>query len=143
MIRPKKYFPLLFLILSINFSLTGCFNTKVSDCKKIINITTELAVITQANLTTKDTKKILEIADIFENSGQQILDKSFQDKQLNKYVKNLAIIYQNYGELTRNFVNAFQTKDTEKAIFYKEKIIKLSQDQKDLVNNINNYCRQN
>ncbi|WP_373479504.1 hypothetical protein [Geminocystis sp.] len=141
MIKYLYYFKLLLLIITINFGLSGCFNSKVSDCREVIKISTKLAEETQNNLTTKDTNKILEIADIFDKSAQQILAKNFRDEQLIEYSKNLAIIYQTYGTLTRNFVTAFQTKDTEKAINYKQDIINLSQKQKDLVNNINNYCQ--
>jgi hypothetical protein len=71
MIKHKKYLKLLLLILTINFGLSGCFNTKVNECRKIINISTQLAEVTQTNLAIEDINKILEIADIFDDSAQK------------------------------------------------------------------------
>jgi mevalonate kinase len=143
MTKHKKYYYLLLLVIIINFSLSGCLDTKVSNCRKIIDISTQLSEITQTNLATKDKDKILEIADDFDKSSQQILEKKIKDQQLKEYSQKLAIIYQNYGRITRSFVDAFQNKDTEKAIIYKEEVTKLSQEQENLVNSINNYCQQN
>lgn len=143
MIKHKKYFQLLLLIISINVSLLGCFKTKVNECRKIINISTQLAEVTQTNLAIEDINKILEIADIFDDSAQKILDKKNQDQQLAQYSQKLAIIYQKYAQITRNFVTAFQNKDTENAIIYKQEVINLAREQEDLVHNINNYCQQN
>lgn len=143
MINHKKFFKLLSLIviIIINFGLSGCFNSKINECRKIIDISTQLAEVTQTNLATEDTNKILEIAEDFDNSAQQILDKKNQDSQLAEYNNKLAIIYQSYAQLTRNFITAFQNKDTENAIIYKQEIINLAQEQEDLVNNINSYCQ--
>jgi hypothetical protein len=74
---------------------------------------------------------------------KKILDKKNKDPQLAQYSQKLAIIYQKYAQITRNFVTAFQNKDTENAIIYKQEVINLAQEQEDLVNNINNYCQQN
>jgi glutaminase len=143
MIKYKEYLKLLSLLVIINFGLSGCFNSKINECRKITDISTQLAEITQTNLATEDTNKIVEIADNFDNSAQQILDKKITDSQLTEYNKKLAIIYQSYGQFTRNFIIAFQNKDTENAIFYKQKVTDLAQEQEDLVNNINSYCQSN
>lgn len=143
MIQYKKYFKLLLLIIIINFSLSGCFKTKVNECRKIINISTQLAEVTQTNLAVENIDKILEIADTFDESAKKILDKKNKDQQLAEYSQKLATIYQKYAQITRNFVTAFQNKDTENAIMYKQEVINLAQEQEDLVNNINNYCQQN
>jgi hypothetical protein len=127
----------------INGGLFGCFNSKKADCNKIIEISSQLAEVTQSNLNIEDTNKILEIADKFDRTAQEILEKNIKDQQLAEYGKNLSIIYQKYGKFTRNFITAFQKKDTENAILLKENLINLSQEQENLVKNINNYCQEN
>lgn len=143
MIKNRKKNQLLFLMMIINISLTGCFNSKANECAKIIKVSDKLAEITQANLKIQDTTQLLKIADNFDQSAQQILDKKLKDKTLIEYSQKLSTIYKDYGQITRNFITAFQTKDTEKAILYKQEILKLSQEEKTLVENINSYCQQN
>ncbi|MGI0481450.1 hypothetical protein ACN4EE_11735 [Geminocystis sp. CENA526] len=134
---------LLLVTISLNWILLGCFNSKINQCNKIINISTELAQITEPNLEIDEPNQILEIANSFDDSAQAILNQKISDEQLSLYSQDLANIYQNYAQLTRNFVTAFQNKDTENAIFYKEELFNLSQNQKNLVNTINTYCQEN
>lgn len=136
-----KHIKLLLLILAINGGLLGCFNSKKTECNKIIEISNQLAEVTQSNLNIEDTNKVLEIADKFDRTAQEIFDKKIKDQQLAEYSKNLGIIYQKYGEFTRNFITAFENKNTENAILSKEQLINLSQEQENLVNNINSYCQ--
>lgn len=138
-----KQIKLLFLILIINGSLLGCFNSKKAECNKIIEISSQLAEVTQSNLAIEDTNKILEIADKFDRTAEEILEQKIKDQQLEEYSKNLSIIYQKYSEFTRNFITAFENKDTENGILFKEKLINLAQEQENLVKNINNYCQKN
>lgn len=140
MIKQTKLF---LLILMINGGLFGCFNTKKAECHKIIEISNPLAEVIQSNLTIEDTNKILKIADKFQETAEEISAKKIEDQQLVEYSKNLSLIYQQYGEFTRNFVTAFQKKDTENAILSKEQLVNLSQEQEKLVKNINNYCQEN
>ncbi|MBL1209763.1 hypothetical protein [Geminocystis sp. GBBB08] len=139
----KKYFKILLLFLSISFALSGCFNNRRSQCDQIINVSNQLAEVTQSNLATKDLTKILEIADIFDQSAQLILDKKITDEPLSEFSQKLAKIYQNYAIVTRNFITSFQNKDTENAVIYQQQVINLSQEQENLVNNINSYCQEN
>jgi hypothetical protein len=138
-----KHLKLLLLILTINWGLFGCFNSKKAECNKIIEISNQLAEVTQSNLNIEDTNKVLEIADKFDGTAQEILGKKIKDQQLAEYSKNLGIIYQKYGEFTRKFITAFEKKDTENAILSKENLINLSQEQEKVVKNINNYCQEN
>jgi hypothetical protein len=127
----------------INGGLFGCFNSKKAECNKIIEISSQLAELTQSNLKIEDTNKVLEIADKFDGTAEEILSKKIKDQQLAEDSKNLGIIYQKYGEFTRNFITAFEKKDTENAIVSKENLINLSQEQEKVVKNINNYCQAN
>lgn len=131
------------LIITLNFILIGCSNAKINECNRLIKVTDTLVEVTQPNLSTQDINKLLIIADQFDESAKQIIYKNFQDTTLIEYSKSLAIIYEKYGQITRDFITAFQTKDTEKAIFYKQEILTLSQEEKEIVNRINRYCQQN
>lgn len=138
-----KKIKLLWIILIINGSLLGCFNSKKSQCNKIIKISSQLAEVTHSNLETQDRNKILETADKFHGTAEEILAQKITDQPLEEYSKNLSNIYQRYSEFTKKFIIAFENKDTENGILLKEKLINLAHEQEKLVNNINNYCQKN
>jgi mevalonate kinase len=129
--------------LLITFLLNGCGNDKLAKCREIITIAVEIDQKTKENLNNKNAENVLAVADIFEKNSTQIKKIIIKDEQLNKYSKELGEIYQKYAETTRNFIVAFQDKNVEQAVFYKEEISKLFQKQQQLVTEINSYCQGN
>ena len=110
-------------------------------CREIVNIATDINKQTQDNLTNKNVKGVLAVADVFEKNSAQIKTTNIRDKQLNKYSEELSNIYQEYADATRNFIKAFEDKNLEQALFYKEEVRKLFEQQQQVVTNINKYCQ--
>lgn len=127
-------------IIILHFTLLGCINSKAKSCQQIINITTEIEKNANNNLTNQNLNNILKVADGFDDAGQKVLQIKIKDKTLAEYSKNLGQIYLDYGEVTRNFVEAFKNKDQEKAILYQAEISSLFTKQQKLVSEINDYC---
>ncbi len=128
-------------ILCLNLTLAGCLNGKLKSCRQIITITGEVEKNAKENLSSQNIKNILQVADSFELASQQILAEEIKDQELAEYTKNISNIYQEYANVTRNFITAFQQKDKDKAIFYKEEVSRLFTKQQKLVTQINNYCQ--
>ena len=131
--------PLMLLIAGL--LLNSCGNIKATNCRKIIDISAKIARETKENLKTQNIERILNVAKTFENTARDIKNIKITDEQLKTYSQDLADIYQHYAKITSNFVKAFQQKDREQAIFYKNQVNKLFQQQQQLVSNINNYCQ--
>lgn len=121
--------------------MAGCLNSKLKSCRQIIAITQEVEENAKENLASQNINNILQVADSFELASQKVLKEKIKDAELAKYTQNLGNIYQDYAIITRNFITAFQQKDQEKAIFYKEEVNRLFTQQQKLVNQINDYCQ--
>lgn len=131
------------MIIMLFYLLSSCGNNKIAQCKKISKISDNIAKISQDNLDNKNSKELTIISEEFTKNGEELenLANNFQDENLKDYGVNLGKLYQQYGENTLKFLDAFQKKDVEKAIVYKEEIYNLFQKQEKLVNNINSYCQ--
>lgn len=131
---------LLFTLLLTSQTLTGCPNQKIKDCQTIIATATEIQTQTQNNLNNRNLKDVIKVAQSFQQAGETIEKEEIKDEELAQYSQNLSTIYQKYGQLTLDFISAFETKDQEKAIFYKNELQQLFQQQNELVQKINAYC---
>ena len=131
----------LLILLITSCLLSSCNNIKATNCREIISISAQIARETKENLKTQNIENVLNVAKTFENTAQEIKSIQIKDEQLKTYSQDLADIYQKYAIITRYFVEAFQEKDREKAITYKDEINKLFQQQQQLVSNINSYCQ--
>ena len=131
----------LLILLITSCLLSSCQNIKATNCREIISISAQIARETKENLKTQNIENVLNVAKTFENTAREIKSIKIKDKQLKSYSQGLADIYQKYAMITRDFVEAFQEKDLEKAIRHKDEINKLFQQQQKLVSNINSYCQ--
>jgi hypothetical protein len=132
---------LFLILLSLNFFLTSCTNSKIKSCQQISEIYLEINQKTEANLNNKDLEKIKDVAQSFSQASSQLKNLNIKGKDLNQYNQELAEIYQAYADNTLNFLKAFEAKNLEQAIYYKEEVTKNSQKQEEIINNINNYCQ--
>ncbi len=133
-------------IRSINLALivflfSGCGDSRVSECRKIIIRVSSLQEKIQENLASEDLDVIREIAQEFQVTGEQITNDNFKDVILNNYAQDLGLLYQEYAINTLNFISAFEVKDQEKGILYQQQLINLFPQQEKLVNEINQYCQ--
>jgi hypothetical protein len=127
----------------LSFLSASCGVSKFSECQQIIEIATDTANQTKeisSNGTTKDLQEVLQVADAFEAAAQNM---EIQDKELLNYQGGFIKFYRNQAKATRDFIAAFNQKDVSTATSAKEEVQKLGNTEKDLVNGINSYCKQN
>lgn len=102
---------------------------------------TDLKVKIKPALTTNEIAEIESAAQEFETTGKKLSTIETKDNFLNQSTTKLALIYQEYSDVTRAFLRAFTTKNTEDAIASKEKINQLFYRQQQLITEIKNYCQ--
>lgn len=142
MIFSKKVFinaPL--LIIFLNLIAVSCSENRVSQCKKIISITQEIAKESETNRQTEDIQKALQMADSFDEAAAEMRSLSISDEKLVKYRRILADIYQGYAKTTRQFISALQKKDIKTVKLMQQQLQQLGQKEPKLGNKINSYCQ--
>lgn len=94
-------------------------------------------------LDTDNPKNMLEAVNFFQEAGNNLLQLKIQDSSLQEYGEKLADVYLEYGEVTGNFINALQNKNTEEGIKSHKTINQLFTKQSEIIESINNYCALN
>ncbi|MDJ0713404.1 MAG: hypothetical protein QNJ54_04180 [Prochloraceae cyanobacterium] len=132
---------------SIGFLTISCSaDTKFYECKQIVDITIDTSnQITDLsdNLKTKDTEKVLQVADAFEAAAKKMEAVPINDEKLLEYQADFAKFYRNHAQVTRNFIEAREDKNLSAAKLARQKLQKLGDTEKELVTAINNYCQEN
>ena len=141
-VSPKQF---LLVCLSATFCFLniGCTETKVSQCQKIIEITKKIAQESQDNRQTTDLKKILQVADSFEETAEKMDKLSIQDEKLAQYQKRFAEIYRGNAQATREFIAALQNQDITTAKLTQKKVQQIGKKEQQLVSEMNLYCQGN
>ncbi len=132
----------LFTLLS-NLFLISCAETKISQCQKIIIMTQKMAEESESYRQTTDIKKVLQVADIFEETAQQMKQLKIEDEQLIEYQIGFADIYQGNADTTRQFVAALNDKDINTAKLMQQQVQQLGKKEQDLGSKMNAYCQEN
>lgn len=131
----------IFVVLIItNFLLFSCTSQKTLTCRQIKTIVTDLDDKIEPALASDNVVQIKAIAQEFEMTSQKLLQIEINDNFLSQSTENLASTYQEYGEVTSDFLQAFTTKNTENAIASKQAVNQLFTKQQQLVREINDYC---
>jgi len=139
----KRYISFFCLIPAIAVILSSCAETKTAQCQKIFLITKKMAEESAKNRETKDIKTVLEVADSFEKSSQELKKIELKDPKLTEYQQGLAEVYQGNAETTRSFVKALETKDIPTAKLAQEQVQQIGKKEQDLVTKTNEYCQEN
>ena len=139
----KRYISFFCLIPAIAILLSSCAETKTAQCQKIFLITKKMAEESAKNRETKDIKTVLEVADSFEKSSQELKKIELKDPKLTEYQQGLAEVYQGNAETTRSFVKALETKDIPTAKLAQEQVQQIGKKEQDLVTKTNEYCQEN
>ena len=113
--KRSLYSMLSVLTVFINLLLISCAETKISQCQKIILLTQKMAEESETYRQTKDIKKVLQVADIFEETSQQMKQLKIEDEKLQEYQLGFADVYQGNADTTRQFVAALNDKDIDTA----------------------------
>lgn len=119
----------------------SCAENKASQCQKIIGITQNVAQESQKNLQITNVKQVLQVADYFEKSSQEMDKTKIEDKELAKYKTGFVQVYLDYAKVTRSFVAAFHQRDLPTARLTKQQLTRISETEKQLVSEMNKYCQ--
>ena len=139
----KRYISFFCLIPAIAVILSSCAETKTAQCQKIFLITKKMAEESAKNRETKDIKTVLEVADSFEKSSEELKKIELKDPKLTEYQQGLAEIYQGNADTTRSFVKALETKDIPTAKLAQDQVKQIGKKEQDLVTKTNEYCQEN
>ncbi|MDJ0509968.1 MAG: hypothetical protein QNJ64_12025 [Crocosphaera sp.] len=91
---------------------------------------------------TTDIKKVLQVADIFEETSQQMKQLKIDDEKLIDYQIGFADIYQGNADTTRQFVAALNDKDINTAKLMQQQVQQIGQKEQDLGTQMNDYCQE-
>ncbi|PHV62452.1 hypothetical protein VKI21_05465 [Cyanobacterium aponinum UTEX 3222] len=133
-------FTILIVLIIANLTVISCTSQKTLTCRQIKNIITDLNSKIEPALASDNVLEIKAIAQEFEMTREKLLQVEINDNFLSQSTKNLASTYQEYGEVTYDFLQAFTTKNTENAIASKQAVNQLFTKQQQLVGEINDYC---
>ncbi|WP_107666529.1 hypothetical protein [Cyanothece sp. BG0011] len=141
----KKYLSSTLSLITVlmNLFLISCAETKVSQCQKIILLTQKMSEESESYRQTTDIKKVLQVADLFEETSQQMKQLKIEDEQLQEYQKGFADIYQGNADTTRQFVAALNDKDIDTAKLIQQQVQQLGKKEQDLGTEMNAYCQEN
>jgi hypothetical protein len=133
----------IFLSIALCFLTLSCSDSKISQCKKIIEIIKQAAQESEKNRQTTDMQKILQVTDAFDEKAKEIEAIKIEDKQLAQYQRGFAGVYHDHAQVTRNFISALKQKDIPTAQLIRKKIKEIGETEKKLVIDMNNYCQSN
>jgi Na+/phosphate symporter len=119
----------------------SCAATKVGQCQKIIAVTKKIAQESQNNRQTTDLQKVLQMADTFEETAEEINKISVEDEKLIQYKIGFAEVYRGNAQATREFIDALQKKDIAQARLTQKKVQQIGKKEQELVSDLNTYCQ--
>ena len=131
------------LVVFLNLLLISCAETKISQCQKIILLTQKMSEESENYRRTEDIKKVLQVADIFEETSKQMKELKIEDQQLVEFQMGFADIYQGNADTTRQFVAALNNKDIDTAKLMQQQVQQLGKTEQDLGTKMKNYCQDN
>lgn len=141
---PTRYFVLLPLTAAIGLLTVSCSESKTSQCHKIINVANE--TVTQAKSVTNggqanDPKAMLKAADVMEKASQEMKSLNIKDAKLRDYQSSFIKMYGGTSKATRDFVTAFEKKDRPGAEAALTSLQQATTPERQLVADINTYCK--
>ncbi|MDJ0660726.1 MAG: hypothetical protein QNJ42_14745 [Crocosphaera sp.] len=139
--KRSLYSTLSVVTVFINLLLISCAETKISQCQKIILLTQKMAEESESYRQTEDIKKVLQVADIFEETSQQMKQLKIEDEKLQEYQLGFADVYQGNADTTRQFVAALNDKDIDTAKLIQQRVQQLGKQEQKLGTEMNTYCQ--
>ncbi|MGY6528359.1 MAG: hypothetical protein ACXITR_00375 [Cyanobacterium sp.] len=127
------------ITIFISSFLVSCADARVSGCRQLTKSISPLEEKLQG-LDDTNLESILDTAQTFELTSQALTNQTFEDDSLQSHSLRLSGVYQEYADNTRSFVDAYEKKDQDKAIFYQQRIIDLFLKQEEVLQVINSYC---
>jgi type VI protein secretion system component VasK len=128
---------------AIALLFTGCGESKVSQCNKIIKIANEAATISsEANKSSssKNSKSLVDLATKLEKIANDIQATEIKDEKLLGFKDRFTKLYQDASKGLKDTAAAIDKKDIKAANKAVATLQKSSSDEKTLVTDINTYC---
>ncbi len=123
------------------FVLFGCSDSRIAQCQKIVQISQNMSQLAQSSRHSQDPQKIEETAGQFADSAKQLDALSLSDSTLASYEKELSSVYQSYSESTVLMLKALKGKDIKTARLAKLEVIKTSNRERTVGQQISQYCQ--
>lgn len=124
--------------------LTSC-ESKISQCQKIIKIHNQIVLETKKISDTGakgDTSSASKSADTFAQGAKEMTELNVRDEQLAVIKSQLATMYQNSSQITKQILTSQAQKKSTDAAKGMENLRQVASPEKDLVDGINNYCSE-
>ncbi len=133
------------IIALFSLLLSGCSESKLTQCEQIFRIVSHVNNSSQNVSYTNDEnssqlKSWLEAAGTMNKAASNIKALHINDSELIKYQNQLVTIYRIYSQATYDAVEARESKSLETLELARMDAQKASQMQQSLVKDINDYC---
>jgi hypothetical protein len=133
------------VLASISLVLLTSCESKISQCQKIIKIHNQIVLETKNISDTGakgDTSSASKSADTFAQGAKEMMDLDVRDEKLSVIKSQLATMYQNSSQITKQILTSQAQKKTTDAAKGMENLRQVASPEKDLVDGINNYCSE-
>ena len=142
----RRYGAIVSLTAAISLLTVSCSQSKVSQCKKLVNVAE--GAIAQAQTASNKTKGgkpegMLKVADTMDKAAQAMGAIELTDEKLKPYQAGLIKMYRNTSKATRDFVGAYNKKDRWAAEASLKNLQKATAPEQELVTGLNTYCKPN
>jgi hypothetical protein len=118
--------------------------SKVSQCNQIIEITNE--AVSNANSISKSDPEqgnsLLRVANYMDSAVTKLEELSITDQTLKGYQSRFIKMYKETSQATRNFVDAYNRQNRSEAESAIQALQTATNPEKQLVADINNYCKK-
>jgi hypothetical protein len=140
---PKRYFVLFSLTTAISLLTVSCTQSKVSECKKIMEVANR--AVSEAKSVTNgekanDPKSVMQAADAMEKASRAMEAINVKDEKLQDYQAGFINVYRDTSKATRNFIAASQKNDRSAAEAARLGVQQATTLEKQIVADFNTYC---
>ena len=126
--------------IMINSMLWGCSSKKVSGCNTIQGVNLELTESVNPYLNSENPQEIKIVIDRFSEAEQSLSAKAVKDETLAPLTAKLASIYQQYSQVTSQYLVAYEQRNRDQIIQSKNQLNQLFEQQTQTLQQINDYC---
>lgn len=135
---------MLSLAAALSLTLVSCGESKVSQCRKLIEVAngavTQVQEVTQ-NANPEDVNAMLQIADTADQATQDMQALELKDEALQGYQQRFITMYTDTSQSTRQLVEAVNNKDSQAADTAYQSLQTATNQEAPLVTEVNEYCQ--
>jgi hypothetical protein len=133
----------LFLTITIGLINSSCAETKINQCRAIIEIANgtvdQARELTDGGKST-DPEAALLAADTMELAAEEMASLEITDEPLQGYQQEFVEMYEETAQATRSFVRAYEKTDQTDLKQARKRLQAATDPEKKLVTEINQYC---